>query len=218
MSENYDYLKIKAFELDNRTYISPGFEFYYPYKGIYPHVNDYFAISQLDDSKKNDKLYSEIYALLNNPLKVENDFTVIQGFNSKMSDLIDNAYKAIFSNYQIHTARFSNSSIVAFRFVYRFINKYDNEGIMIYKSKEELLKVISFICKYFENNIVIAQTNIFTNSIHFIISNLANDKDLMNNYYYRYYLKNRKYTGKNVLVDKNLEAKMNYINTKLGIR
>lgn len=203
--DGYHYIEDRNCEFINGSYrLSAGFDFYVPFDNIFPNPKDYFAI------RDEWILVREINNIINNPYMCTEDIIRVLNVKNKHNNLCEDIRDTMIGNKQSHDGRQSIADITAFRFVYRFINKYDSNGILIRPDDIILNKLIDYIFKAYKNHIIVASTNKFTNTVHFLISNLIGNQELLEEYdnYYHKYGKNNK---TNILLTSNIYTKLQNI-------
>lgn len=176
-NDNYHYLEDRNCEFINDYKISAGMDFYVPTPDIFPNPKDYFAI------REENILTKDVINLINNPFRCNEDFVRVQRVNINSNDLAKDIIDTIVGNYQLCSNLYiTQSSILAFRCVYRFINKIDNNGSIITPNDDVINGLIDFVFNRYANHIIVASTNKFTNTVHFLISNIISDEETINKY------------------------------------
>jgi len=199
----YNFINYRNNEFLGDNKISAGFDFYVPTPKIFPEPKDYFAIR--DDNI----LRNEIYNLVFNPYRCTEDFIRTQRINNKTNNLVQDTYDTILNNFSISASKgvTTNADIYAFHCIYRFINKKDINGMIIRPDDNIINSMIDNIFAIYSNHTILAVTNKFTNSVHFLISNTVSNQDLID-YFKEYYdIHNKFPSTETVLFTKNIDIK-----------
>ena len=203
-NDNYGFIKNEVSYLGSLKNPSEvkGFQFFFPNNCN----NDFQLIRNYIEPREIDILKQEVYDMINgkfNMIKSQDDIFYCHGVNRKSDDIVADIVDSINRNFTYCTANFSLAEIYAFRFVYRFSN-VDN------CTKENISTIINLVATRFKNYIVIAQSNIMSKSIHFIISNhVFNEK--IQNWYHDRFKDYRKYNGPDITFSRNPDKHMEYI-------
>ena len=204
-NDNYGFIKNEVTNLiktEDKTTMK-GFQFFVPnfVENDYEYIRDYIEPRDIDNLKHEvyDMLYGK-FAIF----KSAEDMFYFHGFEPKSDNMVDEITDAINRNFTYCTSNFSYASIYAFRFIYRFNTKCNQENIRT---------IINFVADRFKNYIVVAQSNIMSNCIHFIISNHIWRSDIQEWYHDRYKAF-RNYNGPDITFSRNPDKHMNFIQSR----
>lgn len=183
--KQYNFLSVRNNEFLGDNKISAGFDFFVPTPNIFPEPKDYFAI------RDNKILWNEIYNLVYNPYRCIEDFIRLQRINNNSNDLVKDTYDTIIENFSLSSSKgvTTNASIYAFHCIFRFINRRDSNGMIMLPNDSVIDKMISYLFNTYKDYTILASTNKFTNSVHFIISNVVANQELIDrfaDYYAKY--------------------------------